>query len=161
MLEASKRDQSKRSQDPHAKALVREIQRKSRQKCYMDPEKKPRILALCRESRHRRRALLAKAIVEPVTPGQKLSRWAEFDNCCAYCGATGKMDVEHWIPISKGGAHALGNILPACSRCNRSKWNRAPESWYRSRSYFSEDRLSKIHEVLKVGRPAHAQISLL
>lgn len=148
MLEASKKYQVRRKQDPGAKALVREIQRRSRQKCYMDPEKRTRILSICREARHRRRALLAKANVEPITSEQKLSRWAEFDNCCAYCRATGRMDVEHWIPISKGGAHALANILPACPRCNRSKWNREPEAWYRSQPCFSEGQLGKIRQVL-------------
>jgi 5-methylcytosine-specific restriction endonuclease McrA len=40
---------------------------------------------------------------------------------CAYCGETGKMAVDHVLPVSKGGRHAIGNLLPTCLPCNSSK----------------------------------------
>ena len=51
---------------------------------------------------------------------------------CAYCGSGGKLEMDHVIPISRGGRHALANILPACRACNSSK----------SAKYLSEWRLS-------------------
>lgn len=165
--------QKKRRKDPTVKQYMKEYQRsyysdpekrraklEAEQRRCKDPRKIGRIRIVARESCLRRRARLARVRFTLIKPEQKLRRWAEFDDCCAYCGAAGKMEVDHWIPINKGGAHALDNILPACRPCNRNKSDRNPEGWYRSRSYFSEDRLNKIYEVLGASRPAHAQVSL-
>lgn len=40
---------------------------------------------------------------------------------CAYCGASGKLAMEHRIPISRGGDNSIENILPSCKRCNSRK----------------------------------------
>lgn len=40
---------------------------------------------------------------------------------CAYCGASGEMEADHRLPISRGGSNKIDNILPACRPCNRSK----------------------------------------
>lgn len=48
--------------------------------------------------------------------------------CCAYCGEqppAGKpLQPDHVIPLARGGCHAEGNILPACSPCNLRKSDR-------------------------------------
>ncbi|GHV71637.1 hypothetical protein AGMMS49928_24340 [Spirochaetia bacterium] len=46
-----------------------------------------------------------------------------FTNRCAYCGTEDKLDMDHAIPINreKLGEHRLGNIVPACSKCNSNK----------------------------------------
>lgn len=43
--------------------------------------------------------------------------------CCAYCGQKPErtIQMDHIIPLSKGGRHAIGNVLPACGRCNLTK----------------------------------------
>jgi 5-methylcytosine-specific restriction endonuclease McrA len=46
-----------------------------------------------------------------------------YDNRCAYCGATGDLEADHRIPICRGGSNSIENILPACRRCNRSKFS--------------------------------------
>lgn len=41
---------------------------------------------------------------------------------CRYCGShDGPFDVDHMLPWSRGGTHALENLTIACSSCNRSK----------------------------------------
>lgn len=43
---------------------------------------------------------------------------------CAYCGCEldyKDMQVDHMIPISRGGADELSNMLPACRSCNHYK----------------------------------------
>lgn len=43
---------------------------------------------------------------------------------CYLCGAavtSASMEVDHIIPISRGGAHTLGNLAPACAPCNQAK----------------------------------------
>lgn len=47
------------------------------------------------------------------------------DGHCAYCGCPLEhehMQVDHVIPLRKGGADELENMLPACKSCN----------WYKS-----------------------------
>jgi len=52
-----------------------------------------------------------------------------FDQACAYCGSMEKIQVDHFIPIEKGGNTVKGNVLPCCRECNRAKSDQAPEEW--------------------------------
>lgn len=43
---------------------------------------------------------------------------------CQYCGACGpdvELEVDHIIPVSKGGTDDLSNLKTACWNCNRGK----------------------------------------
>jgi 5-methylcytosine-specific restriction endonuclease McrA len=46
-----------------------------------------------------------------------------YDHSCAYCGQKPEhtLQMDHVIPLSKGGRHAIGNVLPACGPCNLTK----------------------------------------
>lgn len=48
---------------------------------------------------------------------------------CAYCGASGRMTQDHFIPLSKGGGYTAGNIVPACFSCNSAKNDNDPRQW--------------------------------
>ena len=37
-----------------------------------------------------------------------------------------KLEQEHVIPISRGGAHTAENVVPSCTTCNRIKQARGP-----------------------------------
>jgi 5-methylcytosine-specific restriction endonuclease McrA len=51
-----------------------------------------------------------------------------FENACAYCG--GSVDgFDHIIPVSAGGRSVIGNLVPACKRCNSSKGDRPLLNW--------------------------------
>lgn len=89
------------------------------------------------------------------------ARFADFNSQCVFCGSSNQLIIEHFIPRSKGGPHAIGNILPACYSCNMSKFNHDPEEWYRSRSYFSETRWRKILRVLGKANAGVHQLPLL
>lgn len=95
-----------------------------------------------------------------LSPDQLWRRWVEFDHRCAYCGAEGDLQVEHVIPISKGGEHHLGNIVPACQRCNYSKATNEAEAWLRAQPWFSEDRWQHIQAVLAKGQPKTKQLAI-
>lgn len=50
---------------------------------------------------------------------------AAYGQRCAYCGQKNKrLTQDHVMPLSKGGRHEVGNIVPACLGCNASKGNR-------------------------------------
>lgn len=45
-----------------------------------------------------------------------------YNHRCVYCGKIfKKLTQDHVIPLSKGGAHSAGNVVPACHRCNAKK----------------------------------------
>ena len=43
---------------------------------------------------------------------------------CAWCKAAPPSEVDHVVPLSKGGMHEDGNLQPLCRSCNGSKRNR-------------------------------------
>jgi 5-methylcytosine-specific restriction endonuclease McrA len=50
-------------------------------------------------------------------------------NPCIYCGSTHRLSIEHVIPVSRGGRHAVGNIASACLSCNCSKRDQTVMEW--------------------------------
>ena len=114
-----------------------------------------------RQKSKRRKALIRGSIGLHITGKQVQGRFRQFDHCCAYCGRPGDLHIEHVIPISMGGPHVLGNVVPACKDCNFSKRDKPVESWYRSQSFFCEKRWRKICRVLGIGKGSPSQLSFL
>ena len=54
-----------------------------------------------------------------------------YSSPCAYCKSNEKISIDHVIPIARGGTHSIGNILPACSKCNSSKGAKTIQEWKR------------------------------
>ena len=48
---------------------------------------------------------------------------------CFYCGSNERIQLDHVVPISKGGQHSIGNLVPACQKCNASKHNKFLTEW--------------------------------
>lgn len=44
-----------------------------------------------------------------------------FDDNDSVISSRRNWDVDHVIPISKGGTYRFDNLVPACRTCNRSK----------------------------------------
>jgi 5-methylcytosine-specific restriction endonuclease McrA len=54
----------------------------------------------------------------------------KFNYSCAYCGVRPRrLDPDHVVPLSRGGADAVANLLPACPACNSDKNDRTLEEW--------------------------------
>ena len=56
-----------------------------------------------------------------------------FDKKCPYCskeqfrvGIRDKIEIDHFVPISKGGQNLPWNLVPTCKNCNRKKKDRLP-----------------------------------
>jgi len=44
-----------------------------------------------------------------------------YNSPCFYCGTNHNIQIDHAMPIARGGKHSIGNLLPACKKCNQSK----------------------------------------
>ena len=75
---------------------------------------------------HRRRALELSVDRYEVTPREMAKMYA---SNCFYCGAKGKKELDHVVPISRGGQHSIGNLVAACVKCNRSKNSKTIMEW--------------------------------
>jgi len=51
---------------------------------------------------------------------------------CVACGSTGRITIDHIIPIARGGAHSIGNLQPLCKSCNSSKVDKTMTEWKNS-----------------------------
>lgn len=71
---------------------------------------------------NRRRQRKANAPGDGVTPEQWAKQVEPYGNRCAYCDMVTTVSVmEHMVPLSRGGAHDICNVVPACRRCNSRK----------------------------------------
>lgn len=62
------------------------------------------------------------------------AQWAALQEAwggCAYCGASGPLQKDCLLPISRGGRYTLANVVPACRSCNASKCNTELTTWLR------------------------------
>lgn len=48
---------------------------------------------------------------------------------CFECGNTGQIHIDHIVPISRGGNHSVGNLMPLCASCNLSKGAKTYMEW--------------------------------
>lgn len=57
----------------------------------------------------------------------------EQNNCCYWCLEVfvKPYEIEHIIPLSKGGDNSEENIALACKLCNAQKNNKLPEEWFK------------------------------
>src|SRR3990172_4325227 len=61
-----------------------------------------------------------------------LAFFGQDEPSCVFCGATPIDRWDHLIPVIRGGDTVLGNIVPACSKCDDSKRDLLFEEWARS-----------------------------
>lgn len=58
---------------------------------------------------------------------------------CFYCSSVDNITFDHVVPLSKGGRHSIGNLLPACMKCNTSKGNKFLIEFLQYRKAVHED----------------------
>jgi 5-methylcytosine-specific restriction endonuclease McrA len=81
----------------------------------------------------RNRNASAKRRVRQMQNGVYLITSKELKNLysanCFYCGFNKNIEIDHIVPISRGGSHSIGNLISACMTCNRSKNNKYLVEW--------------------------------
>lgn len=75
-----------------------------------------------REKWQKRRALKAGAF-DDCTVSQERELLEEYAGLCVYC-LKPAAEFDHVVPLSRGGAHTKDNLVPACGKCNREKFNK-------------------------------------
>ena len=58
---------------------------------------------------------------------QKWKCWWRGQGCAIDC--KDKYDVDHLVPLSRGGHNNPSNIVISCPHCNRSKHDKLPDEW--------------------------------
>jgi len=81
--------------------------------------------AVARTTKHARRAGLKNNSVT----GDKILWLVARQPLCFWCGKAhnGVYQVDHFIPLSKGGVHEISNLVIACPKCNNRKSAKFPE----------------------------------
>lgn len=84
-----------------------------------------------RARRSNDRSLRRARIRETVYQRVSGKFWAEaiilWDSRCAYClRLIDALEMDHFVPLFRGGAHTKYNIVPACKSCNSSKGAQDP-----------------------------------
>jgi hypothetical protein len=136
-----------------------EILERYRQSYRQDPAKRRIKL----QANRKRKAMKRGNHSVPVTKEQLQRRLDYFDGCCAYCdhAPVASLTIDHFIPVAKGGADCLGNIVPACLNCNIEKRDRDPKKWFQAQPFYSKRRWLEILSLLGKSDENYDQIPLL
>ena len=81
-----------------------------------------------------RRARLALAPGNGVTPNQWLDVLADSLGICLYCGECAVLTMDHIDPLVSGGAHDVNNVVAVCATCNSSKGDTPLLVWLAKRA---------------------------
>jgi len=94
---------------------------------------------------HKRRAR-EEQLPATLTSQEWRATLQAFEGCCAYCGKAcgNKAHKDHVIPVMRGGAFELGNIVPACAACNLSKNSHDIQAWMKRRGHNYERFVAKL-----------------
>jgi hypothetical protein len=49
---------------------------------------------------------------------------------CVYCGSTEDLELDHVVPVNRGGSNSIDNLATCCKTCNSRKRDMAPAKWF-------------------------------
>lgn len=61
---------------------------------------------------------------KPIKPALRLAVYERDNFTCQYCGLhadEGELQIDHIIPVSRGGTNNINNLVTSCSACNKKK----------------------------------------
>ena len=72
------------------------------------------------QSQIRRRARIVENGFEEIVQEDAMKLWEAYP-LCPYCNKRESTTLDHIVPVARGGAHTLANLVPCCKSCNSSK----------------------------------------
>jgi 5-methylcytosine-specific restriction endonuclease McrA len=133
MTSASQRVKEWRRKHPTKRAKLRRgyAQRHPEKMCANVMRWKKKNPAKCAATQARRRARIANALADDAQAVARIYHMAatrKVVRCylCRHLIPKGEREVEHVVPLSKGGRHCSSNLGIACRDCNRSKHDKMP-----------------------------------
>lgn len=111
-------------ENPPDRALVSE---RTRLWGEANPEK---LRSLRKNAKHQRRARLKGGMTASEFRHWEASQAKVCHWCCVKCA---EYEIDHRIPLSKGGKHERRNLVISCRPCNRSKGARCPIEFAQSK----------------------------
>jgi len=90
----------------------------------------PEIYKQCKRRCERKRRAKKREIQENYTTIDEQYTRELFNNCCANCGTTNNLEIDHHYPLSKGNPLTRTNAVVLCRSCNSSKHTKLPEEFY-------------------------------
>jgi 5-methylcytosine-specific restriction endonuclease McrA len=114
---------------------VNSERKKEYQKKYMrDYQQTEHGKAVFRTLVNKRRALRKAATIEEI-PYEYVEKLRN-GTVCPYCSKPiVKVELDHIIPLSKGGKHSVDNLISCCFTCNRQKRNMPLADWLKGRNH--------------------------
>lgn len=108
--------------------------REKRKKWARDFKKTPKGRLKAKIDNQLRRAKILNSPISKLSRKEWRAKWNEIRDAtrgkCLLCNrivGIENMSMDHVVPLSKGGAHEISNIIAICKRCNSKKGNR--DSW--------------------------------
>lgn len=89
---------------------------KAKEWCVNNPQK-ARIIKLSYKSRRR-------SIERQGDPTSEIAEWeSKQKKVCYWCGdpCESNYNLDHYVPLAKGGSHSINNLVISCPHCNFSK----------------------------------------
>jgi 5-methylcytosine-specific restriction endonuclease McrA len=80
-------------------------------------------------AKRKRKALLSGSGIYDVSKRDWRRLCLRYGGRCAYCNEVAPLTMDHVVPISRGGVHSIGNLVPACANCNSTKRHRTVMEW--------------------------------
>lgn len=64
------------------------------------------------------------------TFAERKAKFESLGNVCFYCGKSGRLTIDHDMPVTRGGSDDIENILPACRSCNSRKHDKTAKEFF-------------------------------
>jgi HNH endonuclease len=81
-----------------------------------------------RMQKHRKRTRGGRVFLVTERDWRRLV--ARYLGRCHWCGSKpDRLEMDHLYPLSRGGDHSIGNIVPSCPDCNSYRGNQWPAAF--------------------------------
>ena len=96
-------------------------------KIFFDEIMEKSIIPVCLAKESSEENKKEKKCRSPISPKLRFDVLQRDNYTCKYCGVSGvkaELEVDHIVPVSRGGKDELDNLKTACFDCNRGKGDR-------------------------------------